>query len=276
MKRRNVFVVGTPFSGATLLSQMLGAHPGIFNAGDVAHTLDANAAGSACGACAAAGHACAVWDHPAVAIACGQGPCGVYDALAEATGCDTIVDASKTGRWLAARINDPTAGGWPTHIILCTSDPLLAVRAHGAMTGEAATACATLWHDQNAALLQAALASGCPVLHLKFDDLAAQTDATLRRACEFVGLEFSPAFATWFEAPAHTTGLHAESAWDGQVLGASDAPGTAAHRAAAFAWIGVAGVDGSEARPALHFADVLDVQQLLAASPLTGMLNYAI
>jgi sulfatase maturation enzyme AslB (radical SAM superfamily)/tetratricopeptide (TPR) repeat protein len=273
MKRSNVFVVGTPFSGATLLSQMLGAHPGVFNAGDVAHVLGARGMHSACGACDSAGHACAVWEHPAVAAACEKGPSGLYDALARATACDTILDASKTPRWLAARINDEAANGRPTHIILCTSDPLLAVRAQGAMTGESATTCAELWHDQNAALLQGAFASGCPVLNVRFDDLAAQTDETLRRVCDFLGLEYSPALAAWFEAPAHTVGLHAESAWDGELLSARSAAGTAAHTEAAFAWIGV---DGTDERPALHFADVIDVQQLLAASPVAGLLNYAI
>jgi len=207
----SLIVAGTPFSGATLLGHVLGAHSQAFFAGELWRQWD-GAADPAARECRACAGECATWNDPAVVTALADGPAAVSTALAEATGVRLVVEGPASASWLAARLAYGAACGEDVRIVVCVCDPLLYVRKRAGVTEEYARRRVAEWRDQQNALVSAALASGRPLLVVRYEDLTERAEETLARVCAFAGLEAEPALAEWWEAPTHAIGARSE-AW---------------------------------------------------------------
>ena len=261
-----LFVVGAPFSGATLLSHMLGTHSRAFDAGDVAGAFRESL--GSCSTCTPAGTPCPAWDSRAVRAAMKKSPQALYAALAEWAHADVVIDASKTAEWLAARLQEVAAQPTGVRIVFCTSDPVTAAQTEHLRTGESPLDAAARWHDQNAQLLLVAMASGRPVLRVAYDDLRANTELTLRTVCEFAGLAFEPGMGDWHAQRGHGGGNHAESSYGTpRPLVPTEDEGNVR---AVQHWLGQA-----IATP-LHVSDVRRLSQTLGSTMLTGLLGYGV
>jgi hypothetical protein len=195
-------------------------------------------------------------------------PGSLYAALAAATRSDVVIDASKTAEWLAARLQEDAAACGGARILLCTCDPLLAANTQRLRTGERVLDAVAAWHDQNATLVQVALAAGRPLLRVDFEDLRADTEGTLRRVCDFLGLDFEPRMANWASELGHAGGHHAESSYgDPRPLVTATDP---AHERALAHWL------GRDSVPTLHVSEVREAAQALSATLVTALLGYAI
>jgi SAM-dependent methyltransferase/tetratricopeptide (TPR) repeat protein len=211
MEVTSLIVAGTPFSGAALLGHTLGAHAQAFFAGELWRQWDpaADPAARECRSCAGE---CATWNDPAVATAVADGPAAVSAALAATTGRRLVIEGPASASWLAARLAYGAACDEDTRVVVCVCDPLLYVRKRAGVTEEYARRRVAEWRDQQNALVSAALASGRPLLVVRYEDLVDRPAATLARVCAFAGLASEPTLADWWEAPSHALGAKSE-AW---------------------------------------------------------------
>ena len=211
MEAMSLIVAGTPFSGAALLGHTLGAHSQAFFAGELWRRWD-GAADPDARACRSCAGECATWNDPAVAAAVADGPAAVSAALAATTGARLVIEGPASASWLAARLAWGAACGEDARIVVCVCDPLLYVRKRAGVTEEYARRRVAEWRDQQNALVSAALASGRPLLVVRYEDLVDRSEATLARVCAFVGLEYEAELEEWWEAPTHAIGAKSE-AW---------------------------------------------------------------
>ncbi len=211
MKTTSLIVAGTPFSGAALLGHVLGAHSQAFFAGELWRQWDA-AAGPGARECRSCAGECATWNAPAVTAAVAEGPAAVVAALAATTGRRLVIEGPASASWLTARLAYGAASGEDTRVVVCVCDPLLYVRKRAGVTEEYARRRVAEWREQQEALVNAGLASGRPLLVVRYEDLVAQPEATLARVCAFSGLELEAALTEWWEAPTHAIGAKTE-AW---------------------------------------------------------------
>ncbi len=211
MEDTSLIVAGTPFSGAALLGHVLGAHSQAFFAGELWRQWDA-AAGPGARECRSCAGECATWNAPAVTAAVAEGPAAVAAALAATTGRRLVIEGPASASWLTARLAYGAASGEDTRVVVCVCDPLLYVRKRAGVTEEYARRRVAEWREQQEALVNAGLASGRPLLVVRYEDLVAQPEATLARVCAFSGLELEAALTEWWEAPTHAIGAKTE-AW---------------------------------------------------------------
>jgi MoaA/NifB/PqqE/SkfB family radical SAM enzyme len=211
MNAASLIVAGSPFSGAALLGHVLGSHSRAFFAGESWRLWDrdADAAARKCRGCEGE---CATWNDTTVAAAVADGPAAVAAALAASTGTRLVIEGPAPAARLAARLAGGAASGEDTRIVLCVCDPLLYVRKRAGVTEELAKRRVTEWCSQQDALVSAALATGCPTLVVRYEDLVRRPEETLARVCRFAGLEYESALATWWESPGHAIGATSE-AW---------------------------------------------------------------
>jgi len=211
MKATSLIVGGTPFSGAALLGHALGAHSQAFFAGELWRQWD-RAADPGARECRSCAGECATWNAPLVTAVVADGPAAVSAALAATTGRRLVIEGPAAASWLAARLAYGAACGEDARIVVCVCDPLLYVRKRAGVTEEYARRRVAEWRDQQNALVSAALASGRPLLVVRYEDLVDRPEAALARVCAFAGLEYEAALADWWEAPTHAIGAKSE-AW---------------------------------------------------------------
>ena len=111
MRRLNVFILGTPFCGSTLLTNCLNSHKELFTAGELnrlpafkqfAHVKinDPHIYTDYCFLCHQRQQECPVWTPSFVKEFCAGGiSTSLHDMLAHKTGKRGIVDSSKDPGW---------------------------------------------------------------------------------------------------------------------------------------------------------------------------------
>jgi hypothetical protein len=211
MKTSSLILVGTPFAGAALLGHALGAHPEVLFAGETWRHWDRDARPSDL-ACRGCGPECETWSAGGVRAAVAHGPAALSAALAAAGRRRVVVEGPATAGWLKVRLADGAAVGEDVRVVLCACDPVLYARKRAGVTGELAAKRAAEWREEQLAAVRTALGSGRPVLTVRYEDLVADLEGTLRRVCAFAGLAAGAMLEAWETAPTHALGAQTE-AW---------------------------------------------------------------
>ena len=146
----------------------------------------------------------------------------VMDRFAEARGCSHWVEKSPThsplGPWLAERfpdatfvsiIRDPESTVSSSLGMAAWADPRIVDQ--GGVRRSHIVRTVAKWRYYNKVILKLARRSGRNLV-LGFDELRGDTEATLRRVCEFLDLPFDPAILNQTYAPNRSAGGGADEA----------------------------------------------------------------
>jgi hypothetical protein len=211
--RRTTFLVGTPFSGSTLLGNCLNAHPSIFFAGEIARLTAFRRADDAvtegeegCRLCAARGeHECPAWPRDFSAALAPLADIARYRAILDHAKAPILVDSSKGVDWLNALHDAGLTAG--VTAIICARNPFAV--AHSRAQGEPRvnpTAAAIAWREFYVQAIRSLARRGIPSLVVRYETFAFDPAATLRRICDFLGLPVDPGMMTYWETPSHAIG----------------------------------------------------------------------
>ncbi|SRR6266568_2161748 len=223
----DVFILGSVFSGSTLVGNALGVHGEAFFAGEVA-ALPANAAAynvmhaiDGCLACAALGRPCPVWTRERIDRVERAGPAGFADALRRDVGRRVIVDGSKLSEWFRVV---GRAGGLDrerVRVIVTSKDPLSFADSLMRRTKGPAWQAANVWRDTYFDILRSLHAGRYLYTHVAYADFCREPEAVLRQLCALVGLDFQPAMLDFRSASICSIGGNpGAQVWRAGMLGA--------------------------------------------------------
>jgi hypothetical protein len=207
----DVQLVGTAYSGSTLLGNALNAHEAIAHVGEVS-SLPAFGIGPperACHLCAATGRDCPVWTPETIALLAERGPVAAADVLREATAAPVIVDSSKWVPWLHATGPEERLERRRVVVILTVRSPLAFVESVHRRDGAEVWLAANLWRDTMFDALRSVGRMSLPTMVIRYEDLALEPEPTLTRVCRALGLEFDPCMLEFWNIPVHALGGNA-------------------------------------------------------------------
>ena len=196
-----IALIGSSYSGSTLLNTMLGAHPQVAGGGEL-HWLTKD---SPRGVCAVCGETCPVWTARARASVT---PSNLYDATARAFDRPVVCDSSKMPAWFRAML--PAHAGIPQLKVLVVKHPVRHVASYRhrasyrpelAQWGDPAHVLDHLFQYYAAAFADPGV---CQVV--RYEDLVARPKATLGRLLDGLGLSWAPVMADWRAQPHHHIG----------------------------------------------------------------------
>lgn len=199
-----VFIGGAGHSGSTLLGLMVGASPSVFYAGEARKSLFLGDETKPLKkrVCKLCGPSCRVWGDLDI-----PGDVDLYEALARRTGRPVVVDSTKNLAWIERQLAALEGTGASRLLLFLARDgravvnsrrrkyPATSIREH-----------ATDWVAQIRAT--EALAARFPgeVLRLRYEELASDTEPTLRRVASFAGVAFTPAMLAPWTTEQHPLG----------------------------------------------------------------------
>lgn len=206
----SVFVVGTLFSGSTLLgrdmtTRIRKAHyvgelnnftqfPGLSHEG-TGRTM--------CGPCSLLGKRCRHFTPELRERVSYDDIPGMHEQFARSLGASAIIDGSKYVAWLRHALEQQRASGTarPTPLVIVTvRNPVAFAISHRNRTGEALWQGAGIWRDTYVDALRTANTHGLPSLVVRYENYMAAPERSLRRLSEFLRLPL--------EAEPDNTGLH--------------------------------------------------------------------
>ncbi|WP_165966181.1 sulfotransferase [Actinomadura sp. 7K534] len=194
----SVFIVGTLFSGSTLLGRDLTtrirkAHyvgelnnftqfPGLSHEG-TGRTM--------CGPCSILGKTCRHFTGALRDRVGHDDILGMHEQFARSLGASAIIDGSKYVAWLRHALEQQLAGpaDRPTpHVIVTVRNPIAFAISHRNRTGEALWQGAGIWRDTYVDALRTANTHGLPSLVMRYEDYMADPERSLRRLGAFLHL----------------------------------------------------------------------------------------
>ncbi len=209
----DVFILGTVFSGSTIVGNALGTHPEAFFAGEVAalpknsktynvmHEIDG------CLACAALGRPCPVWTPERKARVEEAGPKRYMDALRADVGRRVIVDGSKLTGWFRVVAGAGALARERVRVIITSKDPMSFVDSLMRRNREApAWVAANLWRDTYFDLLRTMHGSRYLFTHVAYKDFMREPESVIRGLCALTGLDFDPAMLDFRSASVCSIG----------------------------------------------------------------------
>jgi hypothetical protein len=211
--RQVAFLVGTYFSGSTLLGNCLNAHPSIFFAGEI-DRLEAfrrepdwtHKRESGCRLCATqAEHDCPAWPSDFLEKIRPLDDISAYRAVIQRTEASILLDGSKRIDWL----NGLYDSGLKSNVkaIICTRTPFsFAKSCDGGAQRLPPMAAAASWRDFYLHTLRSLAGRGIPSLVVRYEDFAFNPEPSVRRICEFLNIPFDPITLTYWQVPSHAVG----------------------------------------------------------------------
>lgn len=201
------FVGGAGHSGSTLLGLALGAHPGVFYAGEARKStfLGDDRKPLRKRTCKVCGPGCPVWTDLEVSE-----ELDLYEALSRRTGRSVVVDSTKSLEWLEAQSARASARGARVVLVFLGRDgravvgsglrkyPELSAREH-----------AEKWARQIEATERFAASFLGDVVRVRYEELVTAPEATLRRLAAALGVPFDPAMLDPFSSEQHPLGGNA-------------------------------------------------------------------
>jgi hypothetical protein len=201
------FIGGAGHSGSTLLGLVLGAHPGVFYAGEARKSLflDDERQPLRKRTCKVCGVGCKVWTGLRTAP-----DEDLYEALARRTGRPTIVDSTKEVTWIDAQAQALAARRVPVHLFFLGRDGR-AVVASGLRKHPETSARdqARRWVAQIEATEALAARFPGPVTRVRYEALATRPRETIADLAGALALEPSPAMQDPWRAEHHPLGGNA-------------------------------------------------------------------
>jgi hypothetical protein len=209
----DLFVVGSPYSGSTLLANALNGHDLIANAGEVSACFAEFPFGVKtpfCPLCGAAAEPCPVWTPDFIAQVLHAGPSRALALFRQRVGSPVVVDSSKFPDWLALAWNQGGAPSSvapvvpvPTGVIVIARNPLAYHASNRRRTGASAWTSVKEWvHCYQTALEW--LDEHETMRHLMtYESLAQQPEVALKRVVETFGLSWDEHMLHFWNKPMH-------------------------------------------------------------------------
>lgn len=209
----NLFILGTPYCGSTLLGNALNAHPSMRMIGEVNRLpfyeqfeWIPEQYTKTCAVCGThETYDCPVWGDELFSKLDGHGPAMLYDLLRGDTQ-DVLVDGSKNVRWLRTVLDDRGGDTRGIKVVHCVRNPVSFANSYRTHHVEPLTTGCEEWRNTFYDLFRTCSNYGVPVLTIQYEQFAFNPEESLTRVCEFVGLEYDEAMLRYWHAPIHALG----------------------------------------------------------------------
>lgn len=198
-RRQDVFILGTPFSGSTLLANALNTAGMIFTAGEVnrlpafrqfmhLEKTEPDIYTSSCFLCDTTNKSCPVWTESIVEMLEGHLiSSAIYDVLAEHTSVPVVVDASKDPNWLRKLRQSGAFVAARSYVIHITKNPFSFARSWRARTGEPVWRGAEVWRDINLDAIRVTNSyPPLPYLNIKYEHFISDPLEVVTQICRFL------------------------------------------------------------------------------------------
>ncbi|GAA4095709.1 hypothetical protein [Actinomadura miaoliensis] len=193
----SVFVVGTLFSGSTLIgrdmtTRIRKAHyVGELNNFTQFPDLSHPTSGRECGPCSLLGRQCRHFTDALRERVTYDDILGMHGQFARSLGVSVIIDGSKYVAWLRRAVEqrsaDP-ANRTPVNVIATVRNPIAFAISHRNRTGEPLWQGAEIWRDTYVDALRTVNTFGLPVLTMRYEDYMADPERSLERLSAFLHL----------------------------------------------------------------------------------------
>ena len=201
---KTIGVCGAGHSGSTLLGMVLGSHSQAFYMGEGAKVryLHDEAKPLRKRVCKICGETCPVWSkfH-------WDRERALHAQLAGFTGADVIVDTTKDERWIASRAEETRAAGGTPYLIFLTRDGRAVVNSRIRKYPERDPGDQIRqWAEKMSTSRALFEAFEGPKREVRYEDLASNTEATVRGLCAWLEIDFEPAMLDFTTTPHHVLG----------------------------------------------------------------------
>ncbi|HEV8550888.1 MAG TPA: hypothetical protein VGQ57_17700 [Polyangiaceae bacterium] len=195
---RDVYILGTVFSGSTLVGNAFGIHPAAFFAGELAalpayskqygvmHVIDG------CLMCQLLGRECEVWTKDRKKRVMRVGPANCLAELRAETGRPVVVDGSKLMGWFRVVYGQGGIDPERTRVIITSKDPFSFADSYMRRTQQQAWEAANVWRDTYADILRTMNSARLLYTHVSYAEFSMQPEGALRRLCQLTGLTYFP------------------------------------------------------------------------------------
>ena len=213
----DVFILGTPFCGSTLLGNVLNAHDSVSFLGELNRLQgfrqfegplhrDGQSV-TQCALCATHDHYdCPVWTPDLVARLGESSPAAAFRTLREKWGGTVLVDGSKNAAWMRT-ILDERGGADGVRVVHCVRSPLAFAASYKSHTGSPAWLGGAMWRDTVYDVIRTcAHYGGIPILTVQYEAFAAAPEPAARRVFDFLGLPYLPSALEYWRTPLHPLG----------------------------------------------------------------------
>ncbi|MAG35738.1 MAG: hypothetical protein CL878_05770 [Dehalococcoidia bacterium] len=204
---KNVYILGTAYSGSTLLGSALNGHPLIAYAGEISRLpfFDHGPVGTACFVCDIKGEACPIWTDDLKARMEQRGPGEAVDVYRETVGTPVVIDGSKYAQWLrSVQASQPLPPH--TRVLLTTKNPFSYASSIKRRDGHEAWLAANMWRDTVFDCLRTLVSLGLPYLVVRYEDFSLEPERLLRKVCGFLDVEFDQRVMSFWKQPVHALG----------------------------------------------------------------------
>lgn len=211
MSERTAFIIGTSFSGSTLLGTCLNAHPDIFYAGEIERLegflKDPSRSGyqeSGCRICATKDeYDCPAWSADFLQAIRPLDELAKYHAVLDRIEAPILIDGSKRIDWLN-RLYDAGLSSRVSAIVVARTPFAFANSATG--TGTSAAAAAVRWRDNYIHVFRSLAGRNIPFMVVRYEDFAFTPEPSIRRICDFLNIPFDTQTMRYWDVPCHAVG----------------------------------------------------------------------
>ncbi len=222
----DLFILGTPFCGSTLLGTALNAHPECEFLGELNRIPTFRQfegplwrEGQYVTRCAVCGthetYDCPIWTESLIEEYGKLTPGRALEAFRWCRPGKVLVEGSKNPSWLRAVLDERraaaqaigAAGTEGVRVIHCVRNPFAFALSYKNHTAQPAWASGVVWRDTAFDVIRTCSAyGGIPTLMVQYEALALYPEAALRRVCEFIDRPFDAAMLRYWEVPVHSLG----------------------------------------------------------------------
>lgn len=201
---RSVLICGAGHSGSTLLGLILGSHSSGFYCGEsrkVSYLGDPRKPlrKRVCKLC---GEGCPVWSR----FVWDRGR-PLHDLIACAAGAQMVIDSTKSVEWIRERTGELAAAGIPAVLLFLGRDGRAVVSSRIRKYPDRAPAeLIRRWRTQIEASRELYAAHDGPKHEVRYEVLASEPEATVRRLCGTIGIDFEPAMLDFQRHEHHPLG----------------------------------------------------------------------
>ncbi len=200
----DLMIIGSPYSGSTLLANALNGHRLIANAGELSACFPQFELGVQtpfCPLCAAKGQPCPVWSPDFIEHVRQAGPTRARALFRRAVGRPVIIDSSKFPEWLD--VSWKPSALVRTIVVVISRNPF-AYHVSNRRRVEAAPGTSVgQWARCYAGALSWVKKHGTDCHLIRYEDFAADPEHILARLMDYAGLPWDPTMLRFWERPMH-------------------------------------------------------------------------
>ncbi len=189
-----VWLIGTPFSGSTVLGQALNENPNFVSAGEVdrleqfgIHEHISGHSLKECGHCKNSGQKCSLWT-PAFISSLTEMGFPLYEAIAKQSRCANVVDGSKTPYWFLKTLESEGIDELENRLVVvhCVRNPLAYAESLARKKITHPRAAISQWIEVNASCLYVInrIPFPVPVITIRHNDFLKNPERFVRTIAE--------------------------------------------------------------------------------------------